>query len=573
MLSRQKEFSVSTDETNESRDFIRAIVTEDIASGTNGGQVATRFPPHPNGALHIGHAKAITLNFSIAEEFGGTCNLRFDDTNPGAEEQEHVDAIIEDVKWLGFDWGDRLHFTSDYFDSLYAMATRLIEKGLAFVDDQDAERMRANQGSLTEAGTNSPFRERSVEENLDLFSRMRAGEFDEGSRVLRAKIDMTSPVLTLRDPIMYRIQKTRHHRTGDAWPIYPLYDFAHGQSDAIEEITHSLCSIEFVGHRPLYDWFVDALGFEKKPRQIEFARLNLTHTVLSKRNLKRLVEGGHVSGWDDPRMPTLRGLRRRGYTPEAIREFCAGIGLTKRDNTIELARLEHSIRQDLNVRAARVMGVLRPLKVIIDNFPEGEVDELDAINNPEDESMGSRKVPFSREIYIERDDFMEDPPKKFFRLGPGREVRLRYAYFITCTDVIKDDDGEILELHCTYDPETRGGDAPDGRKVKGTLHWVSASHAVPAEVRLYNALFTAEQPGALEEGEDFIDHLNPESLEVVGNAQLEPSMASAVPGCAYQFERTGYFCVDADSTPDRLVINRTVTLRDTWAKLAKKEKK
>jgi glutaminyl-tRNA synthetase len=564
---------VSIDEPSEARDFIRSIVAEDVAAGKRDGQVATRFPPEPNGALHIGHAKAITLNFSIAAEFGGTCNLRFDDTNPGAEEKEHVEAIIEDVKWLGFDWGDRLHFTSDYFDQLYAMALRLIEKGLAFVDDQDAGAMRANQGSLTEPGTNSPFRERSVEENLDLFARMRAGEFDEGSRVLRAKIDMASPVLTLRDPIMYRIQKSHHHRTGDAWPIYPLYDFAHGQSDAIEEITHSLCSIEFVGHRPLYDWLVEALEFEKKPRQIEFARLNLTYTVLSKRGLKRLVEGGHVSGWDDPRMPTLRGLRRRGYTPEAIREFCTGIGLAKRDNTIELARLEHSIRQDLNVRATRVMGVLRPLKVVIENFPEGEVDELEAVNNPEDAAMGSRTVPFSREIYIERDDFMEDPPKKFFRLGPGREVRLRYAYFITCVDVIKDEAGEVVELRCTYDPATRGGDAPDGRKVKGTLHWVSAEHALPAEVRLYETLFTTEQPAALEEGEDFLDYLNPDSLEIVEDAQLEPSMAGAAPGSTCQFERIGYFCVDPDSTSERLVVNRTVTLRDTWAKLAKKEKK
>ena len=564
---------MSIDEPSEARDFIRSIVAEDVAAGKRDGQVATRFPPEPNGALHIGHAKAITLNFSIAAEFGGTCNLRFDDTNPGAEEKEHVEAIIEDVKWLGFDWGDRLHFTSDYFDQLYAMALRLIEKGLAFVDDQDAGAMRANQGSLTEPGTNSPFRERSVEENLDLFARMRAGEFDEGSRVLRAKIDMASPVLTLRDPIMYRIQKAHHHRTGDAWPIYPLYDFAHGQSDAIEEITHSLCSIEFVGHRPLYDWFVEALEFEKKPRQIEFARLNLTYTVLSKRGLKRLVEGGHVSGWDDPRMPTLRGLRRRGYTPEAIREFCTGIGLAKRDNTIELARLEHSIRQDLNVRATRVMGVLRPLKVVIENFPEGEVDELEAVNNPEDAAMGSRTVPFSREIYIERDDFMEDPPKKFFRLGPGREVRLRYAYFITCVDVIKDEAGEVVELRCTYDPATRGGDAPDGRKVKGTLHWVSAEHALPAEVRLYETLFTTEQPAALEEGEDFLDYLNPDSLEIVEDAQLEPSMAGAAPGSTCQFERIGYFCVDPDSTSERLVVNRTVTLRDTWAKLAKKEKK
>ena len=564
---------MSIDEASEPKDFIRSIVADDVKSGKRGGEVATRFPPEPNGALHIGHAKAIALNFSIAAEFGGTCNLRFDDTNPGAEEQEHVEAIIEDVKWLGYDWADRLFFTSDYFEQLYGMAVRLIEKGLAFVDDQSAEEMRANQGSLTDPGTNSVWRNRSVAENMDLFARMRAGEFDEGSRVLRAKIDMASPVLTLRDPIMYRIQKAHHHRTGDAWSIYPMYDFAHGQSDAIEEITHSLCSIEFVGHRPLYDWFVDALEFEKKPRQIEFARLNLSHTVLSKRQLKKLVEGNYVRGWDDPRMPTLRGLRRRGYTPEAIREFCEGVGLAKRDNTIELARLEFSIRQDLNVRAPRVMGVLRPLKVVIENFPEGEVDELEAVNNPEDTTMGVRTVPFSRELYIERDDFMEDPPKKFFRLGPGREVRLRYAFFITCVDVIKDAEGEVTELRCTYDPETRGGDAPDGRKVKGTLHWVSAEHAVPAEVRLYEPLFTVEQPGALEEGADFLDCLNPASLEVIENAMLEPSVVSATPGSRFQFERLGYFNVDPDSNPDRLVLNRTVTLRDTWAKLAKKEKR
>jgi len=561
------------DPKGEPKDFIRSIVAADVAAKKGGGRVATRFPPEPNGALHIGHAKAIALNFSIAEEFGGTCNLRFDDTNPGTEGVEHVEAIIEDVKWLGYDWGDRLFFTSNYFEQLYGFAVRLIEKGLAFVDDQDAEAMRANQGSLTDPGTNSPWRDRSVEENLDLFQRMRAGEFEEGERVLRAKIDMASPVLTLRDPIMYRVQKSHHHRTGDEWPIYPMYDFAHGQSDAIEEITHSLCSIEFVGHRPLYDWFVEALGFEKQPRQIEFARLNLTHTVLSKRYLRKLVEGGHVSGWDDPRMPTLRGLRRRGYTPEAIREFCGGIGLTTRDNTIELARLEHSIRQDLNLRAPRVMGVLRPLKVVIENFPEDEVDELEAVNNPEDESMGMRKVPFSREIYIERDDFMEDPPKKFFRLGPGREVRLRYAYFITCVDVIKDADGNVTELRCTYDPETRGGDAPDGRKVKGTLHWVSARHALPAEVRLYEPLFAEEQPGALDEGADILDQLNPDSLEVIEDARVEPSLAGAEPGLGCQFERLGYFCVDPDSTADQLVMNRTVTLRDTWAKMAKREKK
>lgn len=561
---------MSSEEDKKLRDFVRSRIEADVAAGKRDGKVATRFPPEPNGWLHIGHAKSIVLNFGVANEFGGTCNLRFDDTNPSAEETAYVEAIIEDVRWLGFDWGDRLFFTSDYFAPLYEMATSLIRKGKAYVDDQSADEIRANQGSLTEPGTESPFRGRSVEENLDLFQRMKAGEFEAGSRVLRAKIDMASSVLTLRDPIMYRIQKTHHHRTGEDWFIYPMYDFAHGQSDAIEGITHSICTLEFQDHRPLYDWFIEQLGIEPAPQQIEFARLALTHTVMSKRMLRQLVEDGHVSGWDDPRMPTLAGLRRRGYTPAAIRGFCEGIGVAKRDNTIELARLEHEIRQDLNKHAPRVMGVLRPLKVVIENFPEDEVDELEAVNNPEDPAAGTRTVPFSREIFIERDDFMEDPPKKFFRLGPGREVRLRYAYFVTCVDVVKNAAGEVVELRCTYDPATRGGDAPDGRKVKGTIHWVSASHAVPADVRLYGPLFDVADPTDVEAGESFLDHIDPSSLDVLTTAHVEPSVAGAEPGTTYQFERTGYFCVDRDSTEDRLVLNRTVTLRDSWTKIAKK---
>ncbi|MBW2382395.1 MAG: glutamine--tRNA ligase/YqeY domain fusion protein [Deltaproteobacteria bacterium] len=565
---------MSSDDSTKPKDFIRAIVAEDVAKKKNGGQVATRFPTEPNGCLHIGHAKSIVLNFGIAKENeGGICNLRFDDTNPTTEETQHVESIVEDVRWLGYDWGDRIHFTSDYFDQLFEFAVRLIEKGKAFVDDQSAEEIRANNGSLTQPGRNSPSRDRSVEENLDLFARMKAGEFDAGRKTLRAKIDMSSSVLTLRDPIMYRIQKSHHHRTGEDWSIYPMYDFAHGQSDAIEGITHSICTLEFQDHRPLYDWYIQELGLEPAPRQIEFARLNLTYTVMSKRMLRRLVDEGHVDGWDDPRLPTLRGLRRRGYTPDSIRSFCEGIGVAKRDNMIELARLEHSIRHDLNLRAKRVMGVLRPLKLVIENMPEGEVDELDAINNPEDDSAGTRKVPFSRELYIERDDFMEDPPKKFFRLAPGREVRLRYAYFVTCTEVVKDVDGEVVELRCTYDPATRGGDAPDGRKVKGTLHWVSVHHAIDAEVRLYDTLFSVEDPTRTLPGQDFTDNLNPSSLEVLRKVKVEPSMAGAVPGSVCQFERQGYFCVDPDSDEHRLVFNRTVTLRDTWAKVAKKEKR
>jgi len=564
---------VSSDESDKPRDFIRAIVAEDVAKKKNDGKVATRFPPEPNGCLHIGHAKSIVLNFGIAgENEGGTCNLRFDDTNPSTEETEHVESIIEDVRWLGYDWGDRLHFTSDYFDQLFEFAVRLVEKGKAFIDDQSAEEIRANNGSLTEPGVNSAWRDRPIEENLDLLARMKAGEFEEGTKTLRAKIDMSSPILTLRDPIMYRIQKTHHHRTGEDWFVYPMYDFAHGQSDAIEGITHSICTLEFQDHRPLYDWFIRELELDPAPQQIEFARLNVTHTVMSKRMLRRLVDEGHVRGWDDPRLPTLRGLRRRGYTPESIRSFCEGIGVAKRDNTIELARLEHSIRQDLNQRANRVLAVLRPLKLVIENWPEGEVDDLDAINNPEDESAGKRKIPFSRELYIERDDFMEDPPKKFFRLAPGREVRLRYAYFVTCTDVIKNENGEIVELRCSYDPETRGGDAPDGRKVKGTLHWVSVAHALDAEVRLYDTLFSVEDPARVEAGRDITENLNPQSLEVLEGVKVEPSVAGAASGSGYQFERQGYFCVDPDSQENRLVFNRTVTLRDTWAKVAKKEK-
>jgi glutaminyl-tRNA synthetase len=552
------------------KDFVRSIIDKDVSAGKNGGRVSTRFPPEPNGCLHIGHAKSICLNFGIASEYAGaTCNLRFDDTNPSAEGAEHVESIIEDVRWLGFDWGDRLFFTSDYFDQLYAFAIDLVKKGKAFVDDQTADEIRANNGSLTEPGSNSPYRDRSVEENLDLLARMKAGEFEEGAKVLRAKIDMASPVLTLRDPIMYRIQNTPHHRTGDEWHIYPMYDFAHGQSDAIEGITHSICTLEFQDHRPLYDWFIENLELPDVPRQYEFARLNITHTVMSKRVLRELVEEDHVDGWDDPRLPTLRGLRRRGYSAASIRDFCNRIGVAKRDNLIELAQLEHSIRQDLNQNAPRVMGVLDPLKVVIENFAENEVDLLDAVNNPEDESMGTRKVPFTREIYIEREDFMEDPPRKFFRLAPGREVRLRYAYFVTCTDVIKDAAGEVLELRCSYDPATRGGDAPDGRKVKGTLHWVSVDHALDAEVRLYDHLFSAEDPMQVEPGGHFLDSLNPDSLKVLEGAKVEQSLETASPGASYQFERQGYFCVDPDTKPGRLVFNRTVTLRDTWAKVKK----
>jgi glutaminyl-tRNA synthetase len=547
-------------------DFIRDIINEHNRTGRFGGRVHTRFPPEPNGYLHIGHAKSVCLNFGIAAEFNGLCNLRFDDTNPTKEEVEYVESIIEDVRWLGFDWGDRLFYASDYFEQMYEYAVQLIKKGKAYVDDLSADEIRDYRGTLTQPGKESPYRNRSVEENLDLFQRMRAGEFPDGSRVLRAKIDMASPNLNMRDPVMYRILHAEHHRTGNKWCIYPMYDWAHGIEDSIERITHSICTLEFEDHRPLYDWFLDELGIYH-PQQIEFARLNLTYTVMSKRKLRQLVEKGYVSGWDDPRMPTVSGLRRRGYTPESIRTFSERIGVAKTDSTVDVALLEHCIREDLNKRAPRVMAVLKPLRVVIDNYPEGKMEELDAVNNPEDSAMGTRKVPFSRVLYIEQDDFMEKPPKEFFRLSPGREVRLRYAYIIKCVRVVKDETGKVVELHCTYDPETRSGAAGSSRKVKGTIHWVSADHALKAEVRLYDRLFTVENPGDVE---DFVAVLNPNSLEVV-TGYVEPSLAGAAPGSKYQFERLGYFCVDLkDSSPDRLVFNRTVTLRDTWAKIAKK---
>ena len=548
-------------------DFIRTIITDDLEARRNGGRVATRFPPEPNGYLHIGHAKSICLNFGVAREFGGTCNLRFDDTNPTKEDVEYVESIEEDVRWLGFEWAG-LHFASDYFEQLYRFGEYLIERGLAYVDSQTADEMRRNRGTLTEPGTDSPNRSRGVEENLDLFRRMRAGEFADGAHVLRAKIDMTSPNINMRDPVLYRIRRAHHHRTGDRWCIYPMYDFAHPPSDALEHITHSLCTLEFEDHRPLYDWLVETLPVPSRPRQIEFARLNLTYTVMSKRRLLELVQDGHVSGWDDPRMPTIVGMRRRGYTPEAIRTFCDRIGVAKRENIVDVALLEHAVREDLNIHAPRVMGVLRPLKVVIENFPEGVTEHVDVVNNPEDASAGSRTVPFSRELFIERDDFREEPPKKFFRLAPGREVRLRCAYFITCTGVVKDPvTGDVSELRCTYDPATRGGDAPDGRKVKATLHWVSAAHAVKGEVRLYDRLFSVEEPSKVE---DYRSVLNPTSLEIVANAQVEPSAASAPVGTRFQFERIGYFCVDRESGPGKPVFNRTVTLKDSWARIENK---
>jgi glutaminyl-tRNA synthetase len=549
-----------------SQDFIRTIVSEDLKSGKHAGRVATRFPPEPNGYLHIGHAKAICLNFGVAQEFGGTCNLRFDDTNPTKEETEYVDAIKEDVRWLGFTWQGP-YFASDYFEQLYEYAVQLIRRGLAYVDSLSADEMRAYRGTLTEPGKDSPYRDRPVDENLDLFARMRAGEFPDGALVLRAKIDMASPNINMRDPVLYRIRRAHHHRTGDAWCIYPMYDFAHSPSDAIEHITHSLCTLEFEDHRPLYDWLVDNLPVPSKPRQIEFARLNLTYTVMSKRRLLELVEEGHVSGWDDPRMPTIVGMRRRGYTPDAIRTFCDRIGVARRENMVDVALLEHAVREDLNRKAPRVMAVLDPLRVVIENYPENDTEEFEVANNPEDEAAGTRRVPFSRVLYIERDDFREDPPKKFFRLSAGREVRLRGAYFVTCTGVMKDSSGAITELRCTYDPATRGGDAPDGRKVKSTLHWVSAAHALGAEVRLYDRLFTSESPG---ESGDYRADLNPGSLVVLTNCRLEPSVAGAAPGTRYQFERLGYFCVDPDSAPGRLVFNRTVSLKDTWARIAQR---
>jgi len=545
------------------RDFIRQAIDDDLQAGRH-GSVVTRFPPEPNGRLHIGHAKSICLNFGIAQEYGGRCHLRFDDTNPVKEEQAFIDAIQADVRWLGFDWGEHLYFASDYFEQLYAWAEQLIRDGKAYVDDLSADEIRAYRGTLTEPGRDSPYRERPVAESLELFAQMRAGAFPDGSRVLRAKIDMTSGNINLRDPVLYRILHAAHPRTGTAWCIYPTYDFAHGQSDAIEGVTHSLCTLEFEDHRPLYDWLLDNLPVPARPRQYEFSRLNLSYTVLSKRLLTQLVADGHVSGWDDPRMPTLSGLRRRGVPAVAIRDFVSRLAISKSDGVVELAMLEHCIREQLNRTAERRMAVLRPLKVVIENYPEGESEELEAVNNPEDPTGGTRQVPFSRELFIERDDFMEDPPKKFFRLAPGREVRLRYAYFLTCNAVIKDDSGRVTELRCSYDPATRGGDAPDGRKVKATLHWVSAGHAVPAEVRLYDTLFASADPGA---GGDLLDDLNPQSLERIEDARLEPALADAAAGAPVQFERLGYFCADPDGSKERPVFNRTVGLRDAWAKL------
>ncbi|MEP0765586.1 MAG: glutamine--tRNA ligase/YqeY domain fusion protein [Fimbriimonadia bacterium] len=547
-------------------DFIREAIRQDLKEGRF-DRVHTRFPPEPNAYLHIGHAKAIWIDYGIAQEFGGLFNLRFDDTNPVKEEQEFVDAIIEDVRWLGADWGDRLFFASDYFDQMYVWAQELIKKGLAYVCDLSAEELSATRGTLTTPGTESPYRNRSVEENLDLFQRMKAGEFPDGAKTLRAKIDMSHPNLLMRDPVMYRILHAEHHRQGNKWCIYPMYDWAHGLEDSIEGITHSLCSLEYEIHRPLYDWFLDQLGIYH-PRQIEFARLNLSYTVMSKRRFIQLVNGGYVSGYDDPRLPTLAGLRRRGYTPEAIREFCRRIGVAKTDSVVDVAVLEDCIREDLNKHAPRVMAVMKPLKVVLTNYPEGQTEELDVVNNPEDPSAGTRKVPFGRVLYIEQDDFREDPPPKFHRLAPGREVRLRNAYLITCVDVVKDADGTVVELHCTYDPSTRGGDAPDGRKVKATLHWVSVEHAVEAEVRLYDHLFRKPDPDDVEEGQTYLDNLNPDSLTVT-TCRIEPSVVGSPVGSRYQFERTGYFCVDRDSTPERLVFNRTATLRDTWAKIEK----
>ena len=545
------------------QDFIREIIRDDLSSGRH-DVLVTRFPPEPNGYLHLGHVKSISLNFGVAEEFGGRCHLRFDDTNPIKEEHEYIEAIMEDVRWLGFDWGEHLYFASDYFEQLYSWAEHLVEAGLAYVDDLSADEIRAHRGTLTEPGTPSPWRDRDIAENLRLLRAMRAGEFPDGAKVLRAKIDMGAGNINLRDPVLYRILHAAHPRTGDAWCIYPTYDYAHGQSDAIEHITHSLCTLEFEDHRPLYDWLVDHLPVPSKPRQIEFARLNLNYTVLSKRRLLRLVNEGHVSSWDDPRRPTISGIRRRGYPPQALRDFAERVGVAKRNSVVDLALLEHSVRAELNRSAERRMGVLKPLKVVIENYPEGESEELEAVNNPEDPGAGSRRVPFSRELYIEADDFMLEPPAKFFRLAPGREVRLRYAYFITCREAVTDAAGEVVELRCTYDPATRGGDAPDGRKVKATLHWVSAAHAVRAEVRLYDHLFNRPDPGA--DG-DFVDDLNPHSLEVVSDARLEPSVAGLAAGDRIQLERLGYFSFDPDSTPELPVLNRTVTLRDTWAKV------
>jgi glutaminyl-tRNA synthetase len=554
-------------------DFIREIVAADVAAGNNGGRVVTRFPPEPNGYLHIGHAKAISLDFGIAEEFGGSCNLRFDDTNPVKEDIEYVDSIKADVHWLGYDWDAREYYAADYYEQLYQYAERLIRKGLAYVDSLSADQIREYRGTLTQPGRNSPYRDRSVDENLDLFRRMRAREFPDGAHVLRAKIDMASPNINMRDPVLYRIRHAEHHRTGNAWCIYPMYDFAHPLSDAIEGVTHSLCTLEYEAHRPLYDWVIEHSETEHRPRQYEFARLNLNYTVMSKRKLLQLVEQKHVASWDDPRMPTISALRRRGYTPESIRDFCARIGVAKKENVIDVGLLEHCVREDLNRRAPRAMAVLRPLRVVLTNFPEGTTEQMDVVNNPEDAAAGTRKVPFSRVLYIERDDFMEDPPKKFFRLAPGREVRLRNAYLITCTGVTKDASGAIVELQCTYDPATRGGDAPDGRKVKATLHWVSATHAIAAEVRLYDRLFNIEDPdaAATKSGKDITAFLNPSSLQIVNDCKLEPALATAPVGARFQFERLGYFAVDADSQPGAPIFNRTVSLKDAWARIAARD--
>jgi glutaminyl-tRNA synthetase len=562
---------MDTNNSKKQEDFIRDIVRQDIKTNKFDGRVHTRFPPEPNGYLHIGHAKAIWISFSIAEEFGGKYNLRFDDTDPTKEEQKYVDAIIQDIHWLGWDWGDRLYFASDYFEQMYEYAVQLIEKGKAYVDDLSADEIREYRGTLTEPGKPSPYRDRTMEENLDLFKRMKAGELPEGSCVLRAKIDMASPNMNMRDPVMYRILHATHPHTGDKWCIYPMYDWAHGLEDSIEGITHSLCSLEFKDHRPLYDWFLDELGIYH-PQQIEFGRYSLSYTVTSKRVLRPLVEAGILKGWDDPRMPTLSGMRRRGYTPEAIRLYCESSGVSEANTTIDIAFLEHCLREDLNKRAPRVMGVLRPLRLVIDNYPENQAEEMDAVNNPEDPGAGTRKVPFSKVLYIEQEDFREVPPPKYYRLTPGREVRLRYAYLITCVGVKKDEkSGEITEVHCTYDPATRGGDAPDGRRVQSTLHWVSAAHAIEAEARLYDKLFNKENPLDVEEGADYKDYLNPDSLEVLKSCRVEPSLAKATAGSLYQFERMGYFCVDPDSFPGKPVFNRTVTLRDTWAKIQKQQ--
>jgi glutaminyl-tRNA synthetase len=558
--------STDTPVPERERDFVREIVAEDLRSGKH-RTVVTRFPPEPNGYLHIGHAKSICLNFGIALEFGGRCHLRFDDTNPTKEEQEYIDAIEADVRWLGFDWGEHLHHASDYFEQLYEWAVHLVQSGKAYVDDLSADEIREHRGTLTEPGHNSPYRDRPVEENLDLFSRMRRGEFPDGTRVLRAKIDMASGNINLRDPVLYRILHSTHPRTGDAWCIYPTYDFAHGQSDAIEGVTHSICTLEFEDHRPLYDWFIENLPVPSRPRQYEFARLNLSYTVLSKRFLLKLVNDGRVRGWDDPRMPTISGIRRRGFPAEGVRDFAATIGVARNNGVVDVAMLEHCVRDVLNRASLRRFAVLRPLKVVIENYPEGQVEDLDAVNNPEDPSAGTRKVPFSRELWIEREDFMEDPPKRFFRLAPGREVRLRYAYFVTCRDVVKDAAGEIVELRCTYDPATRGGDAPDGRRPKATLHWLSAGHALPAEARLYEHLFTRADPGA--EG-DLLADIDPESEAVLAGCLVEPSLAQVPVGETVQFERLGYFCPDPDSRPGHPVFNRTLTLKDTWVKIQTK---